>query len=969
MGVDTKSALDSLRDLENHLRGIGDRADQSEQSLNEMSEAAQEAAKVAEDAAKEQQKAAQKQQQAEEELADVMARNQGVRGRAAQEERQQARERVRLLREEARERAKIAQEADRLARQARRQQQTNDPQFQARSAFRELSVSRDQDLNRRIAHIEELKRRALLAEGLTQQERIRIEASANRQISRLRDQMNMDNLNGSNEAFRRLGIRRAQDIRNEINQVRERERQALAASNLTASERLRIERRTAAEIRRLNRQLADATASTFRQRMQAAANSVRTAGQSMTNIGQQATMKVSAPVIGGFGASVRQAAMFEQRMGGVRAIMQDLSDEDFQKLIDMAKEFGRTTQFSANEVAQGIEMLASNGLSAQQILGGALKGAITTTAATGGELSGAADLMTDVMMQFGVSAEEMTRVADQLTGLRSSSKLTFDDMRLAFGMGGGVAGMSGLSFEDYTAGLAATASMFTSGSDAGTSFKTFMLRMSSPDSAKARAEAGFNAFSVSDEVAAAMAEADAQIQRAKDLVEKTEEEYDAAAKRSRDKGGEANKTAKNKAKDRYDAAKEALEELVATQERLIEDARLNSSDEDGVLKSLPEIADELRRITAGKTQEQKTAMLGKIFGQDAIRTALSLAEMGSEGVIAAREKVGKGDSAAAAEIRMEGLMGELRKLASAMEGFAIALAESGLIQAITDIVVKLTEFVSSLAKASPFAMKMITWVGLLVAALGPLLLIIGQIAIGFSLLMTAISLISAPILLVVGIIAAIAAAIALLWVFKDDIVKILTGIGVFFTIKMKELFTSAFDWLTETSSRVWSSIVDAIKQAFASAIIWISEKIAALIDMIPTKEDFGKAWDGSTIGTIVNTVAGYANGVVNLQGPGTSTSDSIPAWLSKGETVHTAKATKFWGTGFMNAVQNMNPAAAMMPVASTGGGGRDLHPITLNIGGGAVDGVYGTPDAVRQLQNHQSQKSALRVVKKSRNFK
>ena len=40
------------------------------------------------------------------------------------------------------------------------------------------------------------------------------------------------------------------------------------------------------------------------------------------------------------------------------------------------------------------------------------------------------------------------------------------------------------------------------------------------------------------------------------------------------------------------------------------------------------------------------------------------------------------------------------------------------------------------------------------------------------------------------------------------------------------------------------------------------------------------------------SAAGLKDGVVSLEGDGTETSDSIPAWLSKGESVITARATK-----------------------------------------------------------------------------
>ena len=37
--------------------------------------------------------------------------------------------------------------------------------------------------------------------------------------------------------------------------------------------------------------------------------------------------------------------------------------------------------------------------------------------------------------------------------------------------------------------------------------------------------------------------------------------------------------------------------------------------------------------------------------------------------------------------------------------------------------------------------------------------------------------------------------------------------------------------------------------------------------------------------------AGFKDGVIDLEGPGTETSDSIPAWLSRGESVITASST------------------------------------------------------------------------------
>jgi hypothetical protein len=59
----------------------------------------------------------------------------------------------------------------------------------------------------------------------------------------------------------------------------------------------------------------------------------------------------------------------------------------------------------------------------------------------------------------------------------------------------------------------------------------------------------------------------------------------------------------------------------------------------------------------------------------------------------------------------------------------------------------------------------------------------------------------------------------------------------------------------------------------------------------------------SLLASLVGTSApGYKHGVVDIKGPGTSTSDSIPARLSKGESVITAEATRKWG----DALRAMN---------------------------------------------------------------
>lgn len=176
---------------------------------------------------------------------------------------------------------------------------------------------------------------------------------------------------------------------------------------------------------------------------------------------------------------------FQAMMQRVEAATQ-ASEDDLERLADAAKALGESTAFSAMQAAEAIEVLAKNGVSVSDILGGALDSSVMLASALGAEVAPAADLVTDVMQQFGLTAAELPEIVDRLTGAAFTSKFGFDDLRLAIAQAGGVAGTTGVEINDFLTTLSATASSFASGSDAGTSYKTFLQRLV-PESAKAAA--------------------------------------------------------------------------------------------------------------------------------------------------------------------------------------------------------------------------------------------------------------------------------------------------------------------------------------------------------------------------------------------------------------------------------------------------------------------------------------------------
>ncbi|MGH1417168.1 MAG: phage tail tape measure protein [Pelagimonas sp.] len=296
------------------------------------------------------------------------------------------------------------------------------------------------------------------------------------------------------------------------------------------------------------------------------------------------------------GTSALSAAKdFQAAMKRVQAATK-ATDAEMVQLEAKARAVGASTQFRASEAASAIEMLAKNGLRYQAIMDGALDATMSLAGALGADLAPAADLVTDLMAQFGLRAGDLAKVTDLVTGSALNSKFGFDDMRLAIGQAGGVAGKFGVEIEDFLTALAATSSAFSSGSDAGTSFKTFLQRLT-PQSKEASA---------------------------------------------------------------------AMKGL-----------GLEFFDTSGEMKDLAQIAEELREGVSGLSEESRNASLGKIFGTDAIRTALLLADQGAEGVNRLKVAIEDVSAADQAAVRLQGLQGALKELASAWEDLQLTWADEG----------------------------------------------------------------------------------------------------------------------------------------------------------------------------------------------------------------------------------------------------------------------------------------------------
>ena len=177
--------------------------------------------------------------------------------------------------------------------------------------------------------------------------------------------------------------------------------------------------------------------------------------------------------------AVKSSADFEAAMSDVAATGEE-ARVSLGGLRETAIQAGKATKFSATEAAGGIESLAKAGLSAKDIMGGGLTGALNLAAVGEIEVAEAADIAAIAMKQFNLTGADVPHIADLLAAGAGKATGEVSDMAMALKQSGLVASQFGVSLEENVGTLAAFANAGLLGSDAGTSFKTMLLQLASP---------------------------------------------------------------------------------------------------------------------------------------------------------------------------------------------------------------------------------------------------------------------------------------------------------------------------------------------------------------------------------------------------------------------------------------------------------------------------------------------------------
>ncbi|MDY8415466.1 phage tail tape measure protein [Escherichia coli] len=200
-------------------------------------------------------------------------------------------------------------------------------------------------------------------------------------------------------------------------------------------------------------------------------------------------MAVGAAVAGGYAAGrfLQPAIGFGKEMSRVQALTRiDKTSPQFKALREQALKLGSETQFTAGDAASGQAFLAMAGFTPEAIQA-ALPGVLNMATASGMDLGETADIGSNILTQFGLSADQMDRVGDTLTAAFTRTNTDLRALGETMKYAGPVAGKLGISLEQAAAMAGVLANMGIRGSDAGTAMRASLSRLASPPKAAAEA--------------------------------------------------------------------------------------------------------------------------------------------------------------------------------------------------------------------------------------------------------------------------------------------------------------------------------------------------------------------------------------------------------------------------------------------------------------------------------------------------
>lgn len=539
--------------------------------------------------------------------------------------------------------------------------------------------------------------------------------------------------------------------------------------------------------------------SEYEEGINTAADKAAKFGDGATKAGKK-LMPLTAGVVALGAGSIKTAENFEASMSQVAATLgysvNDINanvngaGDTMDKLTAKAKEMGETTNFSASDAAEALNILAMSGYDAEQSMA-MVEDVLHLAAAGSMDMASAASYVSGSMKGFNDATKNSQYYADLMAKGATLANTSVSQLGEAMQDGAATAAAYNQSADSMTLSLLRLAEQGETGSAAGTALAAAMKNIYTPT----------------------------------------------------------------------DQAAGALEEL-----------GIAAYDETGAARDFNTVVNELADALSGMTDEEANAYKQTIFGIQGLNafnkmtvTGIEKQEQWAEAL--AHSGDGAGEAAKQYDTMTSNFKGQMDILKSQLEAVAISFGNI-LLPVISKVVGGIQKFLDWLNKLSDGQKTTIVVILGVVAALGPLLIMIGKVATGISAVMKVVNLIKGasiaswitgtaipalgglvgaivPLLPIIAAVGAAIAAVILVVKNWDAIVEVLQ-----YTWETIKNFFAEFG---QAFVEVWTEIMTAIKE-FAEAI-WNG-----------IKDFFSGIWEAikNIFSTVIGAITGVLSGAWNL---------------------------------------------------------------------------------------------------------
>lgn len=641
---------------------------------------------------------------------------------------------------------------------------------------------------------------------------------------------------------------------------------------------------------------ARSTMEVFQDETSTASDKFSAMGNTLSSVGKSMTLGVTTPLVGLGAAAVKTAAEFESAMSNVQAISGATGDE-MDQLNAKAQEMGAKTKFSASESADAFSYMAMAGWKTADMLDG-IEGIMNLAAASGEDLALTSDIVTDALTGFGLKAKDAGMFADVLAAASSNANTNVSMLGESFKYVAPVAGSLGYTVQDTSIALGLMANAGIKASQGGTALRTVLTNMVNPtDSMK----------SAMDTLGVSLTDGAGNMKSLREVMVDLREGFKGTASEQ-----DAFVKSTNELKAALDSGKITQDQYAESMNRLLNDTDLLS-------------------------QSQMAQTAAMLAGKEGMSGLLAIVNASDEDFNKLADAIDNstGKAEEMSDIMLDNLEGQMTLLGSAIEGAAIAFGQV-LLPILVPVIQKLQEFFSWLGSLDESTRNLIVTIAAIAAAIGPVLMIIGQISTGIGSvislisggggLASAISMLTGPIGIAIAAVVALTAA----WVtnfggIRDATSEIFNSIATLITTIMTAI-RSAWENDLNGIRTIAESIWNLIKTVFETAFTIIKNLFAVFSAAFQgdwsgmweaVKTLVSSIWEGiknlvkAALDALIAIVVGIAGALYNaattafnkIKEGFSNVWDKIKSWFEKAKE-DPVQAIKDLGSSLYNAAKN-----------------------------------------------------------------